>query len=40
MQLGYSFSTSGDTEVLLAGYKEWGKDIVHKLKWDVRLCNL
>lgn len=29
--LGYSFTTSGDTEVLLAGYKEWGKDIVHKL---------
>jgi asparagine synthase (glutamine-hydrolysing) len=29
--LGYSFKTTGDTEVLLKGYKEWGEQIVPKL---------
>lgn len=29
--LGYQFTTSGDTEVLLKGYKEWGEGIVPKL---------
>jgi asparagine synthase (glutamine-hydrolysing) len=29
--LGYTFKTSGDTEVLLKGYKEWGENIVPKL---------
>lgn len=29
--LGYTFNTSGDTEVLLKGYKEWGENIVPKL---------
>jgi len=29
--LGYSFETSGDTEVLLKGYKEWGKELIPKL---------
>lgn len=29
--LGYTFNTSGDTEVLLKGYKEWGEKLVLKL---------
>ena len=29
--LGYSFKTTGDTEVLLKGYAVWGEDIVPKL---------
>lgn len=29
--LGYAFNTTGDTEVLLQGYKEWGEAIVPKL---------
>jgi asparagine synthase (glutamine-hydrolysing) len=29
--LGYTFNTTGDTEVLLKGYQEWGEDIVPKL---------
>lgn len=29
--LGYTFSTTGDTEVLLKGYKEWGATLVSKL---------
>ena len=29
--LGYSFNTTGDTEVLLKGYKEWGQTVVSKL---------
>ncbi|CAA9203393.1 asparagine synthase (glutamine-hydrolyzing) [Flavobacterium collinsii] len=29
--LGYKFDTTGDTEVLLKGYKEWGKAVVSKL---------
>lgn len=28
---GYSFKTNSDTEVLLAGYKKWGKSILQKL---------
>ena len=28
---GYSFNTTGDTEVLLKGYAEWGEDVVGKL---------
>ena len=31
LTLGYTFNTSGDTEVLLKGYKEWGEGIVPKL---------
>ncbi|MGB1448868.1 MAG: asparagine synthase (glutamine-hydrolyzing) [Flavobacteriaceae bacterium] len=30
-ELGETFSTQGDSEVLLIGYKRWGKDLVHKL---------
>lgn len=31
LTLGYNFNTTGDTEVLLKGYKEWGESIVPKL---------
>jgi len=31
IELGYSFNTTGDTEVILKGYKEWGDKIVPKL---------
>jgi asparagine synthase (glutamine-hydrolysing) len=31
IDLGYSFETEGDTEVLLKGYKEWGDQVVKKL---------
>ncbi|WP_295231681.1 asparagine synthase (glutamine-hydrolyzing) [uncultured Chryseobacterium sp.] len=31
IQLGYSFDTTGDTEVLLKGYEAWGETLVHKL---------
>lgn len=27
----YNFVTAGDTEVILAGYRKWGKDVVQKL---------
>ena len=29
--LGHSFTTNGDSEVLLRGFIEWGKEVVHKL---------
>ncbi|MBS1772134.1 MAG: asparagine synthase (glutamine-hydrolyzing) [Bacteroidetes bacterium] len=28
---GYSFQTESDTEVILQGYRHWGKEVVHKL---------
>lgn len=31
INLGYTFTTTGDTEVLLKGYKAWGADLVSKL---------
>jgi asparagine synthase (glutamine-hydrolysing) len=31
MGLGYAFNTTGDTEVLLKGYAEWGEALVPKL---------
>ena len=30
-QAGYTFRSSSDTEVLLYGYAQWGKEVVHKL---------
>ena len=36
--LGYCFSTTCDTEVLLIGYKEWGADIVPKLNGMFAFC--
>lgn len=30
--LGHQFRTTGDTEVLLTGYVEWGHEVVHKLR--------
>lgn len=31
IDLGYTFNTTGDTEVLIKGFKEWGEDVVPKL---------
>ena len=31
ISLGHTFNTTGDTEVLLKGYKEWGQAVVPKL---------
>lgn len=36
--LGYQFTTTSDTEVLLLGYKEWGADIVPKLNGMFAFC--
>lgn len=43
----YNFKTKGDTEVILAGYKKWGKDVVNKLNgmfafaiWDKKTGEL
>lgn len=40
---GYEFKTNSDTEVILAGYRKWGRDVVDKLNgmfafaiWDKR----
>jgi asparagine synthase (glutamine-hydrolysing) len=30
-QLGHHFHSQTDTEVILRGYEQWGKDVVHKL---------
>ncbi|MGB0850861.1 MAG: asparagine synthase (glutamine-hydrolyzing), partial [Bacteroidia bacterium] len=45
--LGYSFTTSGDTEVICAAYQEWGRDCVMKFVgmwafalWDANLEEL
>ncbi len=42
-QLGFSFRTGSDTETLLAAYKAWGEEVLHKLSgmfafavWDMR----
>lgn len=32
IQKGYRFQTNGDTEVLLKGYEEFGKDVLNKLR--------
>jgi asparagine synthase (glutamine-hydrolysing) len=31
LDLGHHFKTESDTEVLLIGYKEWGKDVLQKI---------
>jgi asparagine synthase (glutamine-hydrolysing) len=31
VELGYVFTTQGDSEVLLNGYKQWGKELIPKL---------
>jgi asparagine synthase (glutamine-hydrolysing) len=36
--LGYYFTTSSDTEVLLKGYKEWGASLVPKLNGMFSFC--
>ena len=43
----YAFKTKSDTEVILAGYRKWGKDVVNKLNgmfafaiWDTRTKEL
>lgn len=40
---GHTFSTHSDTEVILHGYEQWGKDVVNKLRgmfafiiWDMK----
>ena len=32
ISMGYEFKTNSDTEVLVYGWKAWGKDLVHKLR--------
>ncbi|MBQ7820732.1 MAG: asparagine synthase (glutamine-hydrolyzing) [Clostridia bacterium] len=46
-KFGISFNTTCDTEVLLAGYRYWGKDIVNRLRgmfafaiWDIETSSL
>ncbi|GAB3657360.1 asparagine synthetase B family protein [Glycomyces tarimensis] len=31
-EFGAAFETRGDTEVILAGYRHWGPDVVHRLR--------
>ncbi len=38
LSLGYHFKTESDTEVLLIGYKEWGKDILFKVNGMFAFC--
>ena len=38
--LGHRFKGSSDTEVLLNMYKEFGPEMIPKIKRNVRLCNL
>ena len=36
--LGHSFNTTSDTEVLLAGYREWGKELLPKINGMFAFC--
>lgn len=43
IQKGHSFQTDSDTEVLLIGYQQWGREVVHHLRgmfsfavWDAK----
>ena len=38
INLGYEFTTTSDTEVLLIGYKEWGKDLLKKINGMFAFC--
>ena len=38
LSLGYHFKTESDTEVLLIGYKAWGKDILQKINGMFAFC--
>jgi asparagine synthase (glutamine-hydrolysing) len=38
LQLGYEFKTESDTEVLLIGYKHWGKEILHRINGMFAFC--
>ncbi|MGJ8549478.1 asparagine synthase (glutamine-hydrolyzing) [Winogradskyella wichelsiae] len=38
IKLGYSFNTESDTEVLLLGYKHWGKHILEKINGMFAFC--
>jgi len=37
-RLGYQFTTTSDTEVLLMGYYEWGKDLMAKINGMFAFC--
>src|SRR5690606_38868284 len=38
LSLGYSFRTESDTEVLLVGYKHWGKGVLQKVNGMFAFC--
>jgi len=38
LDLDYTFNTESDTEVLMIGYKHWGKDILHKINGMFAFC--
>ena len=38
--LGHQFKSRSDTEVILNGYKQWGEDVLLRLRGDVCLCHM
>ena len=38
-ELGYQFRSSGDSEVLLAAYREWGRNCYQQAEWYVGICH-